>query len=603
MNMRMRMRAVSCLSLAVLAGSAMGQSTFTGASPIDGAWSRAANWAGGQPAAGGAANLTLSVNVPAGNQNFMAQDRGNPMVLNQLSYLNGSRDTDLGDAAVAANNRALRLSNNAAVDPRIVHDSNGAYHTINTPIELNNLRGGGNISTFIVGAAAAAGGFNPTLFVEGAISNAPGAGPQKLAIAVADPGRVSLGVASTYTGGTDLGSGTLVLRNNASLGTGRLALGVIPGRSITLVGDVSNIAAPNPNAADQYRNRDVANEVRLETTAAFGEQRQELTRLRLNGAFVVANGVRMELKGGASHKLVVGGAVSHAAGNSWVITGDAAPAVRGNFAAVNGVAKKDIQSEVTFTGASPDYRGKTTIESTAVTLDRGASWGTRMNTVDDITVGDANTNAVLRGSGGIFLGAGKKITVTKKAAVKPGKSPGVFTVDGGGVEFLGGSALEIDLDGTEAGFDPGTHAQLRLVDSTIALTPDTATGELPRLDVEPLAFAQLVGQEYTIVKMDSDALVALPGAGSPGNLFADWTGATLTNLATFTQYGVTYQIVYNHTPGAWVNPVDGLTYGSSGDELSNDGNDIVLRVVAVPAPGAACALALGAIGALRRRRA
>lgn len=68
-----------------------------------------------------------------------------------------------------------------------------------------------------------------------------------------DSGTLALSGASTYTGGTDLENGTLLVGNNSALGTGDVALGngdfgVVSGTAVSLANNVSVLGDVNVTA-------------------------------------------------------------------------------------------------------------------------------------------------------------------------------------------------------------------------------------------------------------------------------------------------------------------------------------------------------------------
>jgi autotransporter-associated beta strand protein len=602
---------VSTVALAALAGTAHGQAfTFNGGSAANGSWTDNTNWAGGAaPAAGGAANLVITINVPANAQTAMRQDRGNPFVLNQLIYHVNSKDTVLGTAGNAAQNRPIQFRENGQTAPRLTLNGTGPWQTINTPIQLNSALGMAPHFTTIDGAAVAGGGgaIAPRLILNGAITMAAGANPQGLTIIPSDITRVEMNGASTYTAGTVLNSGILMVGNNAAVGSGTFTLQAAANRKVRVV------AAPAGGVVQGgFNTFTLANELRLLTDSTFGEELNmgDKARLRFNGNVVINQGanVNTRLEGGAAHELVLAGAISHDKQRKWTVVGDQPPVRNANDTRV---LKAGVGSKIVISGNSNDYQGETEILSSIFQVDGVLGQNTPMgNRVRGITVGDGTTLAALTGKGTVIMlkasqvSAAEKLRFVKLAVLKPGGSPGVLTVNGGEVSMEGGSVFGIDYAGTEAGQSDFDNAQLLLEDSTMVLTADAGTGQRPILDVRANnGFVPLVGSELTIVRQNAveDAPFAAIGMSS-GNIFEDVHGVSLSNGAIFTQLGITYQIIYNHTPGSWSNPLDGQSYFSFGDETLNDGNDVVLRVLAVPAPGAVAMVGLAVLGAGRRRR-
>lgn len=619
---------LTAAAICCLAGRAVAQNAFTyngGAAGVgaNGRWSLAANWAApaGAPAAGGGAAFAITINRAANGQNPALLDLGVappappglPRVfdLNKLIFAAGSKDTTLGGAG-GRDTLVFRDAANAA--PRITHSTNGGWHEIDAPVHLGNGIGGRGV-TFIDGAATVAGGFSPRLIFLGAIGTARGANPQALNIGVSEDTSVEFAGANTYTDGTTVNSGTVVVRNNAAFGTGRLTLDAAVAnqieKKVRLVARNEG-GGPLVNGANQFA---IANDVTINKTMIFGGDPNAAAngtpaRLKLNGKATIANSLTTRLEGGADHRVELAGPIELAAANTWTIVGDTAPVKpKGRELQFNSVitySGRPAGNQPAQLAPFSNFRGNVALNSATFNLTQGSQLGLPNNRMGTLTVGDGTTTAALTGKGSIFVNkatdvsAASDVRIVDKGLVKPGNSPGVLTINGGRVAMEGGSRLAIEYGGHIAGQDDFNNAQLLLEDSTMVLTQNTSTGQRPVLEVEPWAgYVPVVGSELTIIRQSAVEDAPFPAIST---LFQDSTGLTLSNLSVFTDLGITYQIVYNHTPGSWSNPLTGDLFQSSADELLNDGNDVVLRVLAIPTPGAAALLGLGALAAARRRR-
>ena len=159
----------------------------------------------------------------------------------------------------------------------------------------------------------------------------------------------------------------------------------------------------------------------------------------------------------------------------------------------------------------------------------------------------AADRASFSGNGTVYLQAGHKFRGRGNTKVRPGKSPGILTIDGP-VDLEEGSALEIEIDGPTAGTGEGYHDQL-IVTGEIML-------DRPALEVKLLSPA-VEGREYLVLRND--------GTGAINGLFTDpSTGATLTEGAMF---------------NAPIGPV-GWPFAIS--YQGGDGNDVVITAGAEP---------------------
>lgn len=549
-------------ALVALSQSAAWGQTYNGNSGGGGNanWSTAANWgAGGQPAAGGGAGLVITMGPLAGGAPAAHaqtnQDHGNPFNLNTLLFpANAGRSFRISGGA-------LRFNGNASIQ----NNTNDESHFIDSNIILN-----GNL---IVAGTANMVNLVTQLFLEGVISEQGGA--RSVTVNFPNTADVVLGGANTFTGGVSLTAGQLVLGHNQALGNGG---------TFAINGPNVLVRARFGNTIAFGNNMNVGSNVIFGDTGASGSLNATGTT-----TFVGAQIRNVTLRGGVNHSIRLSGPVVSQAGGGMNIVGDTAPTFdRGRIR--NTVASpraQNVGSLITLSGNSPNFAGTINLTSATMRMN-GVLGAANARIANNFTVGDGTTRAAWTGTGTIFFNrpGNQNFTVRKNASFEPGNSPGIFTIDGGDVVFEGGSTFGIDIDGPSAGNGSGFHSQLSMVDGTVSLLSGLG-GERPYLSVAVLAESYIpqVGDMFTIIHQVGSQYARIDLGGG---VFSDLDGASLFNGATFMADGFTFRIRYDFD-------------ADSGNPLLS-GNDVMLEVVAIPAPGGLAVVGLGALALGRRRR-
>jgi hypothetical protein len=611
----------SALSLCLLAGTALGQQTYTGGSAVNGEWSRPANWLAlpmptpKQPPQNGGANQTITIDVPVGNQTTSAVDQtavGMPFFeLRTLTYAATSVSTSLTGGP---NNVLLRFSNN----PSIVLLTANANHDIQNTLELNN--------TLTINGAGA----NSRVLLMGRITPgpaAPGAVGINISVNAASAvflsgtGTLANNTDSNFTGGINLNSGILVIGRGAAAAPGNAntnALGTGP----------LNINGPNTTTrAGQGETVQIANNVYCAANTNFGAAGINGS-LRITGLFNMATSANNQgglpvqreitLLGGNRQTLDLGGEIQLLEKTKLLVTGDTEPTL------VKGVLKTPKKdnwgSRMVWSGAATLLNGEVTFVKS--TLDFQGTVGAANNkSKATITMGNGTDNSALigrstmpgpRGAGPVptfffaaadpFINNIPGLVLKKNTRLQPGASPGIMAVNGGVVEMEPGSSYGVTLNSYHPGDGDGFYGQLLLQEGAAMHLQCSAFNERPILnleiqhnhsvtDVENFSFNDMINDPYasqgfTIIDQDAGApSLYTPAVFGGGNMFMSWDGTALVQGAMFNNEGL---------PSNYFFQIDYF----GGD----DHNDVVLHVVPLPTPGAASALALGGLTALRRKR-
>jgi autotransporter-associated beta strand protein len=223
MNSHLTRAVLAVLVLALAAGPAAAQSTWTGVN--NGTWSTTNNWSGGFPVSG--ANTTLAFSANNFNP-LMTNDLAGTFVLNSMTFNAGAPAYTLGG------NPLNFQANSGGAFPSLIQNSSNAV-TFNNSIGINNGSNG-------LGGLNVEGSGSGTVTFNGAIT-----GSGALIVDLPAAGTVVLGSgANTYSGtgftaATFVYGGTLLLGNGFAIPTGTTVLVKSGGTFST--GGLSNNAA------------------------------------------------------------------------------------------------------------------------------------------------------------------------------------------------------------------------------------------------------------------------------------------------------------------------------------------------------------------------
>jgi fibronectin-binding autotransporter adhesin len=416
-------------------------------------------------------------------------------------------------------------------------------------------------------------------------------------------GTLTLNAANTYSGGTTLNAGTLVVGNNSALGTGAVALngGTLtdsnngynndPTITNAIIAGGGAIAGGHWTAFHIQGN--ITGSAALGLSATFGDN-----GLRLQGDNSGYNGTATVT--GANVRL--GAATAGSAMAAWVVNGNLQTDVSGgatfNLGSLNGsgnisghgsnasaavstLSVGALNTNDTFSGTiidnaqnnavSGDLDGGgnnvlalTKVGSGTLTL-TGTNTYTGATAVSNgklVVNGSISTSAVTVQNGAILGGIGTvgALTVESGGTVAPGNSPGILTVNGNYTQTVG--TLSVELNGTSV----GTQYDQVNVTGTVTLGG---------------ALAATLG--YTPANGDILFILANDGADAINGTFADNADGS-----TFFLNGTEWKISYE------------ANYTGTNTGTFTGGNDVAL--MAIPEPRAALLGGLGMLALLRRRR-
>lgn len=541
--------------------------TFTGAANTD--WNNPANWSTNPnlPLNNGTANIVFNA---VGGNNLTNQNIAAVFDLASLTFGANANNINISNNSLRFNN-AASIVNNRNDDVHVIHSN----IILNANLTFSGLANRTNADTLLI--------------VEGQITQIGGA--RSLTINMTNNADVILGHANnTYTGQTDLARGNLVLGGNGSIGSGPLNVAGNQGAASVRARHGTDVVLANTVAVNISRDMSFGDVNNTGTTGS----------IRINGTTTIGGNFprTINLAGGTRHTLRFGGAIASQGDVRFV--GDAAPQVNAAKAAFTNPRNPNYGSlvEILNTSNSAGFRGGVTILNGTLRHNGvlGAA-GTPM--LGNIVVGDGTNAAALIGTGRFWLDKttfiqpggrpGARLIVNKGSITRAGNSPGQMFIDGGGVTFHGGSYFGVDIGGPPpvTPFDPVGCSQLVIEDGDLDLLFEL--GERPYLGVSvlPDSYVPQVGDMFMIIDIRSSLVprVDLPNLSNPyntsPNLFSAPDGSTLLNGSQFVADGFTFRILYN----------------------GGDGNDIVLEVMAIPAPASFGLLAIAGLAASRRRRA
>jgi autotransporter-associated beta strand protein len=434
------------------------------------------------------------------------QDLDNPFILSSLTFASNA-----GTFMISGN--PLRF---VPINTALIQDS-GSIQVINSNIELRagntTLRGGGGGQVQLIGT----------------ISN-DGAGNRNLILDMAGTGSFALSGANTFTGNTTLTRGKLVVDNDRALGPKANTLVLNGGTIRASIGAATSTPITLDNPVTMSGNITFGTNESAKTLAFTGP----LTLSGTPGNRTFTVNARTEFSGGMDEQ------------------------ARGFSITKAGTGRMVMEGINT-------YSGTTTVTGGALELD--GQIGTRARRSGTVT---AQAGTQLAGVGHIFTRDGEFVIVENNALMKVGKSPGLLTIDGGGLQLQPNSTFQVELGGPVPGNSAGTHSQLEVVGDV------TLGGSILQADL-------------TYAPSPADKLFILTNEVSNYPIDGEFQQGGMIDLLSAADGNVyEFQISYN---GHWTgNPA---TSGISG------GNSIVLynaQVVSEPASFALMIIGLTCLG-------
>jgi fibronectin-binding autotransporter adhesin len=277
---------------------------------------------------------------------------------------------------------------------------------------------------------------------------------------------------NTYTGGTNLGAGTLVIGSNTALGTGPL----------TITSGKLTTAAPIVMTNSVNVNGDFS---------IIGSNSLTLGNVTLNAARTITNNT--------TAGTTTFGDVS---GTNTAITvaGSGNTTVTGVVGTGTGTLTKTGTGTLTLAGANT-YTGTTTIAEGTLTLS-----GARIGASGAFNVGNATGNAILNISNGTYLLAANAINVSNSAT-----TPITSTVNqsGGAISFTSGNALLVGQNTI------GNQGIYNLSGGSITSFASTSRGVILGVNSNPIPGPSSGGGIFNL--SGTGALNMTTASGAPGN--------------------------------------------------------------------------------------
>ena len=422
-------------------------------------------------------------------------------------------------------------------------------------------------------------------------------------------GSLTLDSANTYTGGTTLNAGTLVLGDAAAAGTGTLTLagGTLQSSSLTHTNDISVTASTTTNVEvfQSFYDGDFTGSgtINFIGSSAVGSD-QSSTRGDWSGFSgtlahdnTSANRFNIQNVADTSNvKLFTKG--DTAAGNTGIrILGDG----NGTFAELSGTGGRIILRSKTLTvnqSSDTTYSGTLSDDGSRIgTFVKGGSGALTLdgaNTYTGTTTVNAGTLSLASGSshsgsgsyavnGGILEIAtgvdlsGHDMTISLGGVISPGNSPG--TASTGSQTWLdGGSYLwEINNSNGTKGVDEGWD--WLDITGTLELGGLSAGGFT--IDIDSLSLANSIGDAAGFESW------------SKGDGIVDYSFIIATTSAGISGFDAT-DFSFDSS---------GFSNGPSWDwQIKLSGNDLVLEAYAVPEPSSTALLGLGGLALMLRRK-
>ncbi|MEA3213629.1 MAG: fibronectin-binding autotransporter adhesin [Chthoniobacter sp.] len=196
-------------------------------------WSTAGNWTGGAPASAATTDLIFSGTSNTGSASVpLNQNIAVPMLLNSLSFNSGAGSFYLNGGALRFAGANNTISQNSSGDQFIGNDLVSPSGNSTTTITLT---GNGSGVVTLSGTIAA------------------GAGQRDIAIVKSGSGTFSLTGNNTYSGGTTINGGTLIVNSATSLGATGGGLTINAGTLEVATGFSTNRAITLGNAASTFQ--------------------------------------------------------------------------------------------------------------------------------------------------------------------------------------------------------------------------------------------------------------------------------------------------------------------------------------------------------------
>ncbi|HZW07066.1 MAG TPA: hypothetical protein VFF65_08070, partial [Phycisphaerales bacterium] len=561
------------------------------------------------PPLNGGNNQTITIDVPLGGQTISEVNQtavGMPFFeMRQLIYAANCVGTSL---IGGANNTVLRFSNNPSIvltSPNVIHDINNQI-ALNAHLTVNGA--GANSQIQLLGRITPGTAANAGITINIAATSS---------VYMSGTGTLANLTDSNFTGGVNLQSGILAIGRGAAAANGNPTTNAL-GSGVLGIGGANTIVR-----AGDGETVSVANAVGCGADTNFGEAGFS-GRLRFTGLFntnVAANATRrINLGGGIDHILDLGGNIQHVDDAILELRGDTAPVVVNGAIRnknVNGQRKADsVGSQIVWSGATTTLHGDVNVLT--ATLNMSGTIGAANNrSTSQITIGEpraaatpnvaapaaavigrslANGARVAVNPARVFFAATGRLHVHRDSVFAPGGSPGIMAINGGAVDMEPGAGFSVTLNGAAPGNGDGFYGQLLLEEDAAMNLMVDGSGLRPVLGIDlqtwdsagATNFVPSIGMSFTIIDQDSSAAPSLyaPAMTSiDGSMFMSHDGGSLAQGVYFGHEalpaGTFFQIDY---------------FGG------DTGNDVVLTIVPIPAPGAASVAALAGLVTLRRRR-
>lgn len=366
-----------------------------------------------------------------------------------LTTINGAGSTlvlnKTGANAIAGNvtvtSGTLRLAQSNQIADTAAVTANGTFDLAGRSETIGTLGGSGLVTSSTTGASVltvGTGSASQNTFFTGTIQD--GSGVVSLVKQGADS--IILGGANTYSGGTTLNSGQIVVDNNLAFGTGKVTLngGILRTRDI------------------ETASRTIANNVDIAGNVQFGTANTQSTLTITGTTALVGSGTSRTISAsgaGSMTPVIFAGAITDNGNDNGVTILGSAAGVKVVFAGNN------------------TYTGDTVVSAGTLIIDGSTHASSAVIVQSGATVGGAG---VINGS----------LTVQDGGTVAPGASPETLEV-GGAFNLESGGTIVMELTGATPG--AGGYDQL-IVSGAITLAGD--------LDVS-LTFAPAEGSNFFLI--------------------------------------------------------------------------------------------------------
>ena len=506
-----------------------GTNTGTMSGTID---TRGGNFESFKMDVGAADTLTLSGNIynGAGGGAGITKIGDGTLILSGTNTYNGTTRVNAG---------TLKLSGGSAIeDVRDVYvDASGTLDLNGSSETINRLTGTGTIDTSAGNSTLTVGHNSVTFQFDGTLTDTVGA----LKLSMNSAGQMTLTGASTYSGGTDIYSGTIVASDSAALGTGQVYMGVTSGATQTLA-----IGADGVNIANNFflQNSNSTHVIKLDSLGVG-----HTATISGNMTNQVTYGGQWDFIVGADDTLTVSGVLQNGgAGGSGI--------------------DKDGAGTLVLSGANT-YKGATRVNEGTLSLTSGYTHsGTGAYTVNDGTLKIAD---------GVDI-SGHAMTISLGGVISPGNSPGT-AITGNQTWEDGGTYLwEINNSAGTKGEPDGWD--------WLSISGD-------------LTLDSLAANQFTI---DIDSLDSLDPGMAAG---FDYSGLAYGDAFASTFIIATANNITGFEAGDFILDDSGFVNGKLEWSINlDDGvtDSLVLSAVFVPEPSSTALLGLGGLALMLRRK-